>query len=351
MTAAAPQRILIIKPSSLGDIVHALPVLAGLRARWPGAHIAWLVGKTFAPLLEGHALLDELIVFDRKHYGRMLRSPRSLLDFHRFVRGLRERRFDLVVDLQGLFRSGYLAWRTGARRRVGFAEARELAPLFYTERVAGSRKEQHAVALNLGVARALDLPVEPAVFPLGLGEEELAGARRLVAAAAGRRLEAFTAVIPGARWASKCWPAAQWAALVRGLDEAGLPGAVLLGGPDDREVAEQIVRSGGQPAADLVGRTSLRMLASVIACAQVVVCNDSGPMHIAAALGRPLVAVFGPTNPDRTGPYCGGARVVAKSLPCVPCYRRACPLGHHACMRELEAEAVLAHVRGLMGVG
>ena len=119
----AYKRILIIKPSSLGDVVHALPVLAALREAYPRAHIAWLVGVTFAPLLEGHPLLDEVIPFDRRRFGRMLQSPRILVEFMRFLADLRRRRFDLVVDLQGLIRSGFMAWASGAPYRIGFAAA------------------------------------------------------------------------------------------------------------------------------------------------------------------------------------------------------------------------------------
>lgn len=370
----SPRRILIIKPSSLGDIVHALPVLALLRDTWPQAHVAWLAGSAFAPLLEGHPLLDEVIVFDRRRYGRMLRNPPILADFARFAWRLRRRRFDLVVDLQGLVRSGFLAWLSGAPRRVGFADARELAPLFYSQRVACPRAAVHAVDRNWYLANALVGPgdaardpsraregaatkggdgyrklsavVTPAPrFPLGLRTEELAAARHLVAAAAGGPLDAFIALLPGARWESKCWPADRFAALIGRLSTAGFPPVVLLGGPDDRTLADKIASACAAPVINLVGLTSLRELSAVLALASLVICQDSGPMHIAAALDKPLVALFGPTNAARTGPYSAAARVVALPLDCAPCYRRHCPLGHHACMERLEVALVLAAVR------
>ncbi|MCK4341288.1 MAG: lipopolysaccharide heptosyltransferase I [Phycisphaerae bacterium] len=338
------QRILIIKPSSLGDIVHALPILAGLRAGYPGAHIAWLVGKSFAPFLAGHPLLDEVIPFDRRHYGRMLRSPRALADFWRFVRELRRRRFDLVLDLQGLFRSGFLARASGAPRRIGFADAREFAPAFYSRRVRGSRKNCHAVEINLRLARSLGLHVDPPLFPLGLRDDELRDTRNLITEAARMRLERFTAVLLGARWESKRWPADRLAGLIDKMHAEGLPACVLLGSPDDRVFAEEVRAGCGAPIVDLVGRTSLRELTAAIALADLVVSHDSGPLHIAAALDKPLVALFGPTNPARTGPYCKSARVVSLPLECVPCYRRQCPLGHHKCMQQLDVEAVFQNV-------
>ena len=342
---ANPRRILLIKPSSLGDIVHALPVLAALREAYPAAHIAWLVGNASAPLLEGHPLLDEVIPFDRRRYGRMLQSPRILLDFLRFVAGLRRRQFDMVVDLQGLIRSGFLSWASGARRRVGFAAARECAWVFYSERVRCGEADCHAVAKNLRVARALGLHVETPAFPLGLRAAELAAARALLTAAAGRPLANFTALIAGARWATKRWRVDRLAGLIDRLHTEGYPPCVVLGAADDRAFADQIVQASATPVVDLVGRTTLRELCAVIALSDLVISHDSGPMHIAAALGKPLVALFGPTDPARTGPYCDSARVVALPLPCAPCLRRHCPLGHHACMQQLELETVLGHVR------
>ncbi len=335
--APEPQRILIIKPSSLGDVVHALPVLAAARATYPRAYLAWLVGTSIAPLLARHPLLDEVIEFDRRRYGRMLQNPRILAEFVRFVRDLRRRRFDLVLDLQGLARSGFLAWATGARQRVGFRAARELAWAFYTRRVVTPAGDTHAVEKNVALARAAGLRLDRPEFPLGLRPEELDHARARITTAAGGPLPAFTAVVPGARWPSKQWPAEKFAELIDALHAAGRPPVVLLGGPDERPLAAAIVRAVHAPVVDLCGQTDVRALAAVLALAQQVICCDSGPMHIAAALGTPIVAVFGPTNPARTGPYAADAQVVSRALPCAPCYARRCPLGHHDCLRGLAA--------------
>lgn len=345
---AAPRRILLIKPSSLGDIIHALPVLAALRDAYPQAHIAWLVSTGFAPLLEGHPLLNEVIPFDRRRFGRMLQNPRAMVEFLAFLRGLRRRRFDLVLDLQGLVRSGFLAWASGARRRIGPADARELAWMFYTRRVDAAAPGLHAVERNLAVAEALQLRVRSPRFPLGLRPEERAAAdAKLAAASGGRDPRSFIAALPGARWASKLWPTEHWAALLDLLAADGEPPVVLLGGPDDRTRADAI-RSGTRTAPiDLVGRTSLRELLALLARADRVVCQDSGPMHMAAALGRPLAAIFGPTDPVRTGPYAQEVRVVRRPLDCAPCQRRTCPLGHHRCMTELTPEQVRDALRAL----
>jgi lipopolysaccharide heptosyltransferase I len=343
----AYQRILIIKPSSLGDIIHALPVLAALRAAYPRAHVAWLAATQFVPLLEGHPMIDEVIGFDRQRFGRMHRSVDVLRDFAHFVAYTRRHRFDLVIDLQGLFRSGFLAWASGARRRYGFATARELAPLFYTHRVCCPRRARHAVDRNVCIATALGLPITTPQFPLGLRADEVHAARRLLAQAAGAAVPRFTAVLPGARWASKLWRVDYLAQVIDRLSaETGSP-TVLLGAGAERPRADQITARCTSEVIDLVGRTGLRQLVALLALAQSVLSQDSGPMHIAAALGRPLLAIFGPTDPARTGPYSPAARVVSLPLPCAPCLRRTCPRAHHHCMEQLTPEHVLAQVREL----
>lgn len=346
MTTAVPQRILLIKPSSLGDIVHALPVLALLRDAYPRAHIAWLAGLSFAPLLEGHPLLDEVIPFDRARYGRMLRSPAIFAEFRAFVRSVRERRFDLVIDLQGLIRSGYLAWASGAPRRVGFAHARELAPLFYTHRVRVPPTARHAVDQNLHVAAALGLPTNsPPRFPLGLRPEERRAAAETLAPLLPRGDTTFVAVLIGARWETKLWRAERIANLIDRLHERGYPRCLLLGGPGDAPLAAEVRAAARTDIADLVGKTTLRQLAALLERAALVVTLDSGPMHIAAALERPIVALFGPTDPARCGPYAPQTRIAATPITCSPCYQRRC--WHHSCMNWLQVDDVLDHVVAL----
>lgn len=338
-----PRRILIIKPSSLGDIVHALPVLAGLRQRFPHAHVAWLVGTSFQSLLAGHPLIDELIPFDRAHYGRMLRSPRAFVDFWRFVAGLRRRRFDWVIDLQGLIRSGLMSWFSGARRRSGFADAREGATFFYNEPVRIDEAVRHAVDKNVSLARQLGLPIDAPRFPLAISDAERAAARRLLG-----DLPRFTAVLPGARWESKTWPPERFADLIDRLHADRAAPCVLLGAPSESPAATAICGKSTAPVVDLVGKTSLRELAALLESAERVICLDSGPMHIAAALGKPTVALFGPTDEKRTGPYSPAARVLTESIECRPCLKRVCPLGHHGCMRRIDASRVADAVRELV---
>jgi lipopolysaccharide heptosyltransferase I len=324
---SSPGRILIIKPSAIGDVVHALPVLNLLRRRWPASHISWLVTPACAGLVERHPMVDEVIRFERKELGKGWRSPRAAADLIRFTRDLGRRKFDLVIDLQGLFRSGWLAFATGAPVRVGPANAREGAWLFYTHRVPTGPVEQHAIERYLTVAQAVGCERGPVEFPFAVDDEDRAYVKGLTPAR-------YAVLMPGANWATKQWPVERFAALVGPLRERFGLESVVAGGPDVAALAEKV-----PAAANLAGRTNLRQLVALLERAELVVANDSGPMHVAAALGRPLVTPFGPTNPVRTGPYRRMESVVRVEIPCSPCYSRRC--SHVSCLRWIGTEPVL----------
>jgi lipopolysaccharide heptosyltransferase I len=340
------RRILIIKPSSFGDVIHALPVLNGLRHRYPHARISWLVASSCAGLLEGHPALDEIIRFDRKRYGQIGRNPLASFEFIQFIQDLRGRRFDLIVDLQGLFRSGFLAMATGARTRVGFANARELGWIFYNHRVDVPDPEMHAVQRNYLFGRALGFAGLPIRFDLPVRPQSREAVSDLLAREGVQRGEDYLVVGPGTRWETKQWPAEHFAAAIRTVVvEHGLP-VVLTGMPEERETADRVAAGAGGRVANLAGRTSLPEMIALVDGARAVLMHDSGPMHLATALGKPLVAIYGPTSPARTGPYGRGETVARLDLPCSPCYLKRvaeCPHGHR-CMRELRPEAVAAQV-------
>jgi lipopolysaccharide heptosyltransferase I len=324
-----PRRILIIKPSALGDIVHALPILNLLRTRWPRAHIAWLVTPAFAGLLEGHPQLDEIIPFERRRFGTGWRHPGAALGFFSFVRMLRRKQFDLVVDLQGLFRSGWLAWATGSPARVGFADAREFGWIFYSQRVPVQTWDQHALGRYLNIAEALGCGRQPVVFQF----PPIQPLPRPIP-------QPYAVLLPGTNWETKRWPIEYFAQLVGPLRERFGLRTAMAGAGDAVALAARVKELiGSEELLDMTGKTSLGQLVSLLAGASVVVANDSGPMHIAAALGRPLVTMFGPTNPIRTGPYERLDTVVRLDIVCSPCYSRRC--SHQSCLKWLNASAVL----------
>jgi len=325
-----PHRILLIKPSSLGDVTHALPILHLLRKKYPNAKISWLVAPYCSGLLEGHPDLDEVILFDRRRFGTAWKNPAAGLDLIRFKRDLRRRQFDWVIDLQGLFRSGWLAWFTRAPVRIGFANARELAPLFYTHRIPIATMEQHAVDRYLRIAHAAGCDDEPIEFKFAVSDSDRSAVNEMLGDDSP-----FAVLLPGANWETKRWPVENFQALVEPIEKRFGLRCVIAGGPDTIEMANKI-----PSAQNLAGKTNLPQLVALLERASLVIANDSGPMHIAAALGKPLVTLFGPTNPIRTGPYNRPDSVVRLDIPCSPCYSRKC--SHTSCLRWLTIEPVLS---------
>ncbi|HEX8521198.1 MAG TPA: lipopolysaccharide heptosyltransferase I [Tepidisphaeraceae bacterium] len=323
-----PQRILLIKPSAIGDVVHTLPVLKLLRRRWPAAQIAWLVTPACSGLLEDHPLLNEVMLFDRKRFGQGWKNPKSLLGLGSFAWQLRQRKFDLVLDLQGLFRSGWLAWQSRAPVRVGFSNARELAPLFYTHRINVGDPEQHAIDRYLKLIAAIGCETSPVEFDFNVTDADRAKVAQLI-----DDDHPYAVLLPGTNWDTKRWPIKQFTALAWALKDRLNLDSVVAGGPQDVALGDQI---GCQ---NLAGKTNLRELVALLERAALVIANDSGPMHIASALGRPLVTVFGPTNPVRTGPYRRMDSVVRLDIPCSPCYSRKC--SHQSCLQWLGIESVI----------
>ncbi len=307
-------RILIIKPSSLGDIVHALPTLSALRARFPKASISWLVKREWADLLHRVERLDRVWPVRGGLHGWLAQ-----------VRGLRAARFDLVVDLQGLLRSGLMAWLAGSPVRVGFANAREGSPWFYTQSVGVPDPDMHAIDRYLLVARALGatVPAQPvyALRPTIADHDRVARLRQTKGLSGGRP---WIAMAVSARWPTKRWPAAYFAETADRIQQERLGRVALIGGPDDREVAEQVMREMKTEAADLVGACSVGLLPALLQTASLLLSNDSGPMHVAAAVGTPVVALFGPTSPARTGPRGADHLVLRNPVPCSPCFSKRC---------------------------
>jgi lipopolysaccharide heptosyltransferase I len=332
-----PRRVCIIKPSSLGDVVHATPVLSALRERWPDAHIAWVANRGLAPLLEGLAGLDEVIPFDRVAAGR---SPIGWLGAVRFMAGLAQRRLDLAIDLQGLLRSALMTAATRARVRVGLADAREGAVHAYTHVIAPEPAHVHAVDRMLDIARAFGCEISDPRFEIATRGDDIEWARRILSDVPSPRL----VVNVGARWVTKRWPPEQFAAVAsRAVAERGA-GIVAVGASEDAPlVAALVAQIEGAAVLDLCGRTGLRQLATVARACEVFLSNDSGPLHLAAAVGTRVVGVYTCTSPRRTGPYGRRASVVKSGIWCAGSCLKTCD--RMDCMRELTAEVVWPVVR------
>lgn len=363
--------ILLIKMSSLGDIVHTLPFVAVLRKRFPHARITWLVHPQFAAFVPGAPLVDEILYFDKAKFRKM--GWKARWSYFKEMRSqLRARKFDLVIDLQGLFKSAVLAAASGCANRIGYCEMREGSGMV-SRAITGPHAHAHVIERYLDVARYLGAQVETIEFPLpDLTEywysvrkklwqklrearekgQESPGQNRRVAVEEGRlpvtadsspealaagntsetAVPAYVVFVPGARWETKKWPAENYAALAEKILAEG-KAVVLAGGPEDVALGRRI-RQLTPAVTDLTGQTSLRELAALIQHCAVYISGDTGPLFIAAALKKPLVALYGPTRPDRTGPYGSrNAAVLTAPVSCAGCLKKQCD--HWICMKAL----------------
>lgn len=296
------KNILVIKPSSLGDIVSALPALSALRRSFPDAKITWLVRPEFAPLLENHPHLTETILFDRRFLGKAWFHPGALLSLMSLIRRLRRSQFDLVIDLQGLFRTASLAWLSGCKKRYGMANAREFGHIFYTHKTRRDDNSIHVVDYYLKIVRAVGASQADAEFLLPIDSTASDSVNDLLQS---HNIEpgSYAVFVPGSAQKSKCWPAHNFAALADKIAaEFGLP-IILVGTAGERPITQDIIRQTTAQVTDFAGLTSLPELTALFKTARIVVSNDTGPGHIAAALGVPLVMIFGPSNPVRLFPY------------------------------------------------
>jgi lipopolysaccharide heptosyltransferase II len=331
-----PKRVCIIKPSALGDVVNALPALEALRARWPGATIAWVVNRSLRGLLDGNPAIDEVIVYDRAGV-RFNLGGLALLG--RFLLGLRHRRFDLAIDLQGLFRSGLMTAATGARVRVGLADFREGSTRFYTHRIPPPPPESHAVDRLLRVAEAFGAEIAAPRHFVPFAESDRQWARSVLAGVARPLL----VLNLGARWITKRWPPEHFAEVARRAVRERGAGLVAIGAPEDApSVAALVSLLAPLPVLDLCGQTTLPRLAALAAESDVVLSNDTGPLHLAAAVGARVVGIYTCTSPKLNGPYGPRALAVETGVWCKASYLKTCD--RLECMPELIPDRVWAAV-------
>jgi lipopolysaccharide heptosyltransferase II len=343
------KNILIIKPSAAGDIICALPILPALRKRYPGAKISWMVAKHLEDLIAGHPMIDNVIVFDRKRFGYLGLSWVVTKRFLKFLKSLREPRYDLVIDLQGLFRSGFFSWASGAKVRIGPGEKREMGWIFYSHRMPKKDHNTHIVDRIGAVGELLNIDFSNPEFAVHISDEAKRHVGQMLAEQNIKAGE-FVAIAPGGTWSSKRWPAEKFAELAgRIVTELGRE-VVLIGGRGERGLAEIVVEKNKEKKiVNFTGMTTLPELLAVIDASKAVVCNDSGPMHMAAAMGKGITAIIGPTNAYRTGPYRRKESVVKTGLECSPCYKKVCSkVGRGeqpACMEEIDVKRVFENLR------
>ena len=372
LRSAEFSRILLIKPSALGDVVHTLPVLVKLRARYPQAQIDWLITPENAEIVRYHPALSNVVLFARRDFSKRGRRWRAFLSFFDLLKQIRSAKYELIIDMHGQVRSAFFALISGARVRIGFdrpvkrgltvsAEhdlknipshgwrgAREGSWVAYTHRIPIPTLDVHAIDRYLWVAPLLGLDDNPPDLTIHLSPQATNKVNRLLEEHGVPASKPLVVLVPGTIWETKHWTIEGFAGVARQFLRDGFAVA-LAGTTRDQQRCRQIAAA-APGTCDLSGKTTPADLAALIRRAEVAVTNDSGSMHVAASLGRPMVSVFGPTNPVHIGPYERPESVVRVDLPCSPCnYRRLsqCPFDH-ACMKQVTSAMVVERVRKIL---
>lgn len=291
-----PPRVLLIRPSALGDVCRTVPVLVTLRKAMPEAQIDWLVQSPFAPAIAHHPDLHAVIPFDRKQYRNLVWRPGKWGSFHGFLRQLRDQHYDMVFDLQGLARSGFFTWATRAPIRVGYANAREGGHLGYTHRYHVDAN-LHTVDRMLGLLKAHGISPE-IDMRLFTPPQDLQWVDDFLSQS-GIGDKPFALLAPTAQWRCKCWPIDRFVTLAKHLrDEQNLP-VVVMAAPHEQPSVKPLLE-----ALDTqLPHTTIGRMMGLIQRSRIMIGHDSGPLHMAVGLGTPTVSLFGPTDPAKVGPY------------------------------------------------
>ena len=360
LQSAEFSRILLIKLSGLGDVVHTLPVLVKLRARYPRARIDWLITPEHAEIVCCHPALSSVVPFARRDFSKRGRRWRALAAFLDLLKQIRRAKYDLVIDLHGQARSGFFALVSGARVRIGFDRpvkdtikhgwrgAREGSWMAYTHRIPIPTLDIHAIDRYLWVGPLLGLDDNPPDLTIHLPSQTAHSVQHLLEQHDILASKALAVLAPGTIWETKRWTIEGFAAVARQFLQDGFAVA-LAGAKRDQPRCRQIAAA-APGACDLSGKTTPAELAALIQRAEICVTNDSGAMHVAVSLGKPLVSLFGPTNPVRVGPYHQPESVVRVGLPCSPCNYRwlsQCPFDH-ACMKQVTSAMVFERARKIL---
>lgn len=316
----------MVKLSSLGDLFHALPVVHNLKVGL-GAEIDWVTQQEYVDLVRCFTDVDRVIPFYRRSFFTDLRP---------FLRELRTHKYDYVIDLQGLLKSAIVVMLARGMQKIGPSFHREGSHFFYSA-IAGKRnKNRHAVEQNLDIIRHLGLDLVEQAFPVKFPRKNLSEKRPRVA------------ILPASRWPTKTWPAQCFIDLAKRLHETRDVSLFLLGGPEDIHVCGEIECRFEGRVVNMAGKATITDTGSILQEMDLLVANDSGPVHMAAAIGIPTLVIFGSTDPGRTGPYGNQHRVAKASLPCQPCFSRTCARRDNACLYAVTPEMVSDMARTML---
>ncbi|MCX7981280.1 MAG: glycosyltransferase family 9 protein [Syntrophales bacterium] len=335
--------ICLIKLSAIGDVVHTLPSLSALKKLYPSSHLTWVIEEEASDLILDHPLIDRVLISRRKTWLKKPLNRQSIHEMKHFLSALRDRTYDITIDFHGLFKSAVICALSPSRRRIGYRSMQELSGLFYRERIPEDM-EKHAVDRYLDFIRYLgeQHPRVEFSIPAPADVKKMA-AHCLESEGLAIDETPFVAVNPVALWPTKLWGQEKFAYLSDMIIENLKLPVVFTGSKRDNAYILKIARHMKNTPHNLAGKTSLRTLAEIYRHALFVVTTDSGPMHIAAAVGTPVIALFGPTDPGRTGPYGPDHVVVRTGISCSPCFLKSCT--HRICMEGIRVEDVFLEAK------
>lgn len=343
------ENILIIKLSSIGDVVHSLPFLEAIRNKFTHARIDWLVEEAASPILKGHSAIDRIIVSNRKSWQNKVFKGLGCISVLReaaqLFKEIRARRYDLVIDLQGLFRSGFLVGLSRGDRKIGMVGAREGGGLFLNEKPVSVDYEQHAADRYLEVAEYLGCNITARVGNIPVLDTDKTIVDEWINHN-GAEKRPLIAINPMARWKTKLWQKESFSTLADRLCNELSCRIVFTGSGQDRTIIDDISDRMEHRPINLAGQTSLKELAYLYSICNALVTTDTGPMHIAAAMGCRVIALFGPTDPLRTGPYGNRHEVIRSDIECSPCFKKACE--HMTCMKQISVEKCFETIRDVL---
>ncbi len=337
------KKLLVIRLSSIGDIVHALPAVAALGESFPAAEITWAIETRYACLIEGNPYVRHILKVDTLGWRGRLHSLNTFREVKDAFSAVRSAHFDAAIDFQGLIKSGTIALTSGARQRVGFAGPwlrERMAGIFYTDKVT-QQERRHIIEANLGLAEYLGAKTTKWQFPLPRRPEDEEYAK---AQAKGTGGGSFVLISPGGGWSSKRWAPSNYAALIKRLGAEFPWKIVLTGSPSEEALILAILQAAQCPAAGYLP-ASITQYIAIVRRASLFIGGDTGPMHLAAAVGTPIVALHGPTDPVRNGPFC------EKDIALIGGLEKSFGRRRPGFLEGLEVDQVIRAVRQRLGSG
>ncbi len=343
--------ILLVKTSAIGDVVHTLPALTAIRKKYPEARIDWLVEEAASEVVLGHKAIDNVLVSKRRQWMADWQAGRrglAIKGVKEFVKKLRSVRYDLLIDFQSLLKSGIFIFLARAKRKVGFGRGMEHAEcswLFLNERIPAISMDEHALLRELHLVQAIGIDADRIEYDFPVGEVQRDTVRALLYEQGVDHKKKLVAINPMTTWQTKHWYDEHFVEVARQILADGC-NVVFTGGLQDQEAIGDICKEVGVAVGNLAGLTSLKELAAFYQLADVLVTTDTGPMHISAAVDTPVVALFGPTAPWRTGPFGDQHTVLQVKMECSPCLKRSCD--GKECMSRISVKEVVDATRKIL---